>query len=360
MTLLKSCWLAVLFLATSTLARAAVFDTALVHYQFTQEQLDANLFVDLRGNVNLARSGTSGSFPTIVAGPENAGGEAVEFISNRTLATVPGVDDSLLNITSSMNSEFSLSAWIRRPLNGEDFIISKMDSADAFRGWWINVEDGGQISTIFRNTNVAAERIWYRTTDPVMPDGDPDFHHVAVTYDFETSAIDANRGVKIYVDGVLQPLTKDPNSSGNNFDAIDFDLSSSSPFTINGRNGVGTLGTNGTIAELAIWDTALSAQDVASLAGLSFPGDFNGDFVVDGSDFLVWQRGNSPNPLSATDLAQWKTNFGSSAAAASATAVPEPSALILAGLSMAACGMRRASCPTLRFLRWGPGDHQGG
>ena len=40
------------------------------------------------------------------------------------------------------------------------------------------------------------------------------------------------------------------------------------------------------------------------------PGDFNDDGVVDGADFLRWQRGGSPLPLSAVDLLAWKTNFG--------------------------------------------------
>lgn len=64
------------------------------------------------------------------------------------------------------------------------------------------------------------------------------------------------------------------------------------------------------------------------------PGDFDVDGDVDGADFLVWQRGGSPNPLSAADLATWKGNFGSAVAAAGA--VPEPSTL---GLALAVVGM---------------------
>jgi len=39
-------------------------------------------------------------------------------------------------------------------------------------------------------------------------------------------------------------------------------------------------------------------------------GDFNGDGIVDGADFLNWQRGESPYPLSQSDLADWEANYG--------------------------------------------------
>lgn len=40
------------------------------------------------------------------------------------------------------------------------------------------------------------------------------------------------------------------------------------------------------------------------------PGDFDGDGVVSGRDGLVWQRGGSPTPFSAGDLADFQQNFG--------------------------------------------------
>jgi hypothetical protein len=63
--------------------------------------------------------------------------------------------------------------------------------------------------------------------------------------------------------------------------------------------------------------TALTLVDDS--AGL--PGDFDYDGDVDGADFLIWQRGESPNSMSAAELADWQTNFGT----VHASAVPEPS-----------------------------------
>jgi hypothetical protein len=59
------------------------------------------------------------------------------------------------------------------------------------------------------------------------------------------------------------------------------------------------------------------------------PGDFNGDGVVTGRDFLAWQRGNSPVPFSSTDLATWQASYNNGALAA-VSPVPEPGSAFLA------------------------------
>jgi T5SS/PEP-CTERM-associated repeat protein len=76
------------------------------------------------------------------------------------------------------------------------------------------------------------------------------------------------------------------------------------------------------------------AHVVLSGFSMGVPGDFDHDGDVDGNDLLVWQRGGSPTPLSPADLAAWRANFGASGAAATSSAVPEPSAgaLLLCGL----------------------------
>jgi T5SS/PEP-CTERM-associated repeat protein len=58
-------------------------------------------------------------------------------------------------------------------------------------------------------------------------------------------------------------------------------------------------------------------------------GDFDNDGDVDGGDFLTWQRGGSPTPLSAAGLAAWQAGFGT-AATANTGAVPEPTTWLLA------------------------------
>lgn len=79
-----------------------------------------------------------------------------------------------------------------------------------------------------------------------------------------------------------------------------------------------------------------------SSIGAGLAGDFDGDDDVDGLDFLKWQRGESPGPLSASDLSDWETNYGTvGGALLASTTVPEPTAVALAMLAGIALILRR-------------------
>jgi pectinesterase len=58
--------------------------------------------------------------------------------------------------------------------------------------------------------------------------------------------------------------------------------------------------------------------------------DFDGDGDVDGQDFLVWQRGDSPNAGSAEDLALWQAQYGNPGPLSASVAVPEPANMAFA------------------------------
>ena len=66
-------------------------------------------------------------------------------------------------------------------------------------------------------------------------------------------------------------------------------------------------------------------------------GDFNNDQIIDGADFLAWQRNATPGLLTQANLIAWRTNYGQSIAAVPAIAVvPEPGTclLLLSGIAL--------------------------
>jgi hypothetical protein len=74
------------------------------------------------------------------------------------------------------------------------------------------------------------------------------------------------------------------------------------------------------------------------------PGDFDHDEDVDGDDFLAWQRGESPDPLSAADLAEWKTAYPTPPPTTPTGAqVPEPATAAFWLLAVVAIRRRRVS-----------------
>ncbi len=94
---------------------------------------------------------------------------------------------------------------------------------------------------------------------------------------------------------------------------------------------------------------AILAQRVLDLFRL--PGDFNGDGVVDGSDYVLWRVGQSPSHI-PDDFNVWRTHFGQVAAGGAAltysyaaATVPEPTAIGLGLLALvaAACCRGRQS-----------------
>ena len=82
-------------------------------------------------------------------------------------------------------------------------------------------------------------------------------------------------------------------------------------------------------------------NEVAFSAMCTLDGDFDCDGDRDGSDFLVWQRGESPSLLGVGDYDDWEANFGAPATAAAVVSIPEPSTLLLASLAGLFFGTRR-------------------
>ncbi|MAT67978.1 MAG: hypothetical protein CMJ58_00465 [Planctomycetaceae bacterium] len=105
-----------------------------------------------------------------------------------------------------------------------------------------------------------------------------------------------------------------------------------------------TYGDDYTLEYLTAGD--LAGYTLLTVTAVGPPGDYNGDFAVDGDDFLGWQRGESTDPYSATDLAAWQADFGwNTGPVNSVSTAPEPTAWALAVVACLVLGIRRG-------LRW--------
>jgi GH35 family endo-1,4-beta-xylanase len=104
-----------------------------------------------------------------------------------------------------------------------------------------------------------------------------------------------------------------------------------------------------------VYNLHLSKGD-SSYSLVVAPGDYNGDGVVDGADYTVWRDslgsstdlradGNGDGVIDEGDYAIWKSLFGTTygSGAGSLAAVPEPAsaALLLVGVLVLTCRLRR-------------------
>ena len=96
-----------------------------------------------------------------------------------------------------------------------------------------------------------------------------------------------------------------------------------------------------------------------NLSSPSPTGDYNGNHIVDGADYVVWRNtltqsaspsgsgadGNNSGTIDAGDYTFWRSKFGNAAGSGSSggSAVPEPAAgaLLLVAILSARSGRRR-------------------
>ena len=101
------------------------------------------------------------------------------------------------------------------------------------------------------------------------------------------------------------------------------------------------------------WRLDIDPNSIAIIAGLA--GDFNGDGVVNATDYAVWREAlwtqdlaadaNNDHVIDNLDYLAWRANFGATAPAASqpAGATPEPATLLLLFAWVALGAFRRSS-----------------
>lgn len=138
-------------------------------------------------------------------------------------------------------------------------------------------------------------------------------------------------------------------AAGDSWDLLDFDVA----------GVMGTWDANDFVLPAGLasglsWDTsALLTSGVLSIIS-DRDADFDGNGLVNGVDFLIWQRNsgsagtlatgdaNNDGVVNAADLAIWRDQYGTAALEASVASVPEPTSLLLATMAgLAVTSLRR-------------------
>ncbi|TWU28478.1 LamG domain-containing protein [Bythopirellula polymerisocia] len=292
-------------------------DNPLLWYQLAEGTGQAVNFGSLGSAYNATYHGTVGRQM-----PTSSGDAGVEFDS---------IDDFLESLGSSPlvgNPTFSIETLIFFPVGG----------AAGLWGPYLHWGDGGGVSGSLSRTgqevyfgaqNTNLNRVYTgfynggKRTQNTVPLGE--WLHLVWT---RQGGVSSDAGSTLYVNGLPVPLEQDPNLTPGFIGGTSIDVTST-PFRINrGRDFVDLRHFDGTMDEIALYDRVLTPQEVIDhtlqVPGMLVLGDYDQDGDVDGHDFLVWQRGGSPNGTGSGDLALWQAQYGTPVVAAS-TAVPEPS-----------------------------------
>jgi hypothetical protein len=144
----------------------------------------------------------------------------------------------------------SYGAWVKLPAGGlTGAIFSRMDEANAFRGWdlWVqNNQVGAHIISKWQEDAVKAV-----SQKQLKPN---EWHHVFVTYDGSGKAA----GLKVYIDGQVQQLNVEA-------DKLKGSTKTKVPFKLAQRNNSSRID-NVALQDVRIYSRTLTPRDVESLA----------------------------------------------------------------------------------------------
>lgn len=149
---------------------------------------------------------------------------------------------------------FSISVWVY-PTSGEaSTILSKMDEADAFRGYDLILEQGKVAVHVVHHWPDRAFKVI--TNEPIALDA---WHHLAVTYDGSRRST----GMRVFVDGVARPITATTDNT------VDGTLFTSRPFHIGRRSTSAPF--RGRIDDLRLYGCVLPDHDITLLTAGETP-----------------------------------------------------------------------------------------
>ena len=149
---------------------------------------------------------------------------------------------------------FSISVWVRPTSSEASTVLSKMDEADAFRGYDLILEQGKVAIHVVHHWPDRAFKVI--TEEPLALNS---WHHLAVTYDGSRRAA----GMRVFVDGLPRPITATTDN------AVDGTILTSRPFHVGRRSATAPF--RGRIDEIRLYGCVLPEGEVRTLAAGETP-----------------------------------------------------------------------------------------
>jgi hypothetical protein len=255
------------------------------------------------------QDGVGSNHATLVGGPSYVAGrisQALNFDGVNDYATLPaGIADAKdLTIAAWVKWDGG-AAWQRVFDFGDDtannFFLTPRSGAGTMR---LAITTGGNANEQFLET-------------AALPTGE--WVHLAVT-------LGGNTGI-LYVNGVPQ-VAGQILINPSDFNPVNNYL---------GKSQYADPLFDGQIDGFTVYHSALDARQIAQLVR---PGDFNGDGLVDASDYTVLRDGIGVTYYES-DFQRWRDNYGANYNTSLATSVPEPAAILMAAIALAAVSKRR-------------------
>ena len=174
----------------------------------------------------------------------------VDRIANTETMSFNGTDQYVISTYSSslgITSNLTLSAWFKSSASTNQRIISMDSGSSTGRNYIIQLESTGYVRGIVWSGSTIYQAGTISTT-PGLNDGN--WHHVAFVYEPSTK-------VEIFIDGVSEDQNTSNIPSSINSIAQDLVIGRAAPATGNFFNG--------SIDEVAIFNTALSASKIQQI-----------------------------------------------------------------------------------------------
>lgn len=197
---------------------------------------------DGKATVNAVDPHSSGMIRGPVSRAEGRAGQALKFAGSTW------VDAGQIG-TFNSDDQFSIAVQFRATAHSAGAILSKMEDANAFRGYDLNYVDGKLECHLIHHWPDRAFKVVTQQSVSLN-----EWHHVVMCYDGTRQA----SGVQLFVDGRLQQLDVTTNNR------LDGPLATDKPFHIGKRNA--SLPFHGLIDNVQVFSERLSTAEVEQLA----------------------------------------------------------------------------------------------